>query len=172
MESKQTQVICGFPWILPDTSPPFFKYRHQAACPALKGQSHESHPCSYLLSRIAGLLSVSQLHHELTFTWLHVRIPRTLTLCSPDGLQRSSDRTWILCSQLHTLNCHKWVWGWFFPTLCYLIRYQPRADYILTTKECEEISLDTALLQDPVAHNSHGLCCSHELVLRCLLNQG
>lgn len=127
MESKQTQVICGFPWILPDTSPPFFKYRHQAACPALKGQSHESHPCSYLLSRIAGLLSVSQLHHELTFTWLHVRIPRTLTLCSPDGLQRSSDRTWILCSQLHTLNCHKWVWGWFFPTLCYLIRYQPRA---------------------------------------------
>lgn len=34
-----------------------------------------------------------------------------------------------------------------------------------------KISLDTALLQDPLAHNSHGLCCSDELVLRCLFNQ-
>lgn len=85
LESKQSQVICGFPLTLPGTSPPFFKYRHQAVSSFKRTvTSHIPAPtCSPELQ--GSFLSHSSIMSSLSHDFTHEDPMDSLSLCSQMG---------------------------------------------------------------------------------------
>lgn len=115
LESKQSQVICGFPLTLPGTSPPFFKYRHQAVSSFKRTKSRVTSLLLLALQscRVPFCLTAPSWAHSHMI--LHMRIPWTLSHYAPRWAHTNFRQNLnSLFPATHIHLPHITAWGWFF----------------------------------------------------------